>query len=75
MPIRGYLHDQGVFDPDTVRTMSDALEQSCAALAIAAHDTRARGAVAARIITLARSGVLDAVELRDRILQERKSSA
>jgi hypothetical protein len=75
MPIRSYLHDLGVFDPDTVRTMSSAFEQACAALSLAAHDTQARGAVAARIIALARSGVLEADELRDRVLQERKPSA
>jgi len=46
MPIRRYLHDHGVFDPDATMIMSDAFEQACAALLLGAHDARARRAIA-----------------------------
>lgn len=75
MPIRSYLHDQGVFDPDTVRMMSEAFEQACAALSLPADATRPRQAIATRIITLARNGVLDAGELRDRVLRHHQPAA
>jgi hypothetical protein len=75
MPIRSYLHDQGVFDPDTLSIMSEAFEQACTALSLAADEKQARRAIAERIIALARSGILDASELRDRAVRESKSAA
>ena len=75
MPIRSYLHNHGVFDPDTIMIMSDAFEQACAALSLAAHETRARRAIAERIIAHTRDGVLNASELRDRVVRESRSSA
>lgn len=72
MPIRRYLDDQGAFDPDAITAMSDALEQACKALHIngQAHD---REIVAERIVSLARTGVLDAKALSERVVAEAKA--
>jgi len=72
MPIRQYL-EQHAFDPEAIAVMSRALEAACAALQIGAADTNARHVIATRIIDLARSGVMDANALRDRVLLEAKS--
>ena len=72
MPIRQYL-EQHAFDPEAIAIMSHALEAACAALQVGAADTHARRIVATRIIDLARSGVIDANALRDRVLLEAKS--
>lgn len=62
MPIRHYLDDNTVFEPDAIKAMSAALEQACAALHVngQVHD---REVIATRIIDLARSGVRDATAL------------
>ena len=73
MPIRGYVEDHAAFDPEAIRIMSQAFEEVCAALQIADTDDRERAIVAARIIDLARSGVLDAQALRERLLLEARS--
>ena len=75
MPIRNYLHDRGVFDPETLGVMSAAFEQACAALSLRSDETGARGALAERVIALACEGVLDVGELRDRAVRESTSSA
>ena len=72
MPISQYLEHQ-VFDPEAIAIMSYALEAACATLQIGADDTRGRRVIATRIIDLARSGVIDANALRDRVLLEAKS--
>lgn len=70
MPIRAHLPEQTTFEPDAIKAMSKALEESCAALQVFAGDTRGREIIATRIIDLARNGVIDAAMLRDRVLQE-----
>ena len=72
MPIRTYLHDHHAFQPDEIDAMSRALEQACKALNING-DARDRETVAARIIDLARNGVVDAATLRDRVLAETRA--
>lgn len=72
MPIRTYLEDHHAFQPDEIDAMSRALEDTCKALNING-DARHRETVAARIIDLARNGVLDAATLRDRVLAETKA--
>jgi hypothetical protein len=74
MPIRAHLSDHHAFDPDHIIAMSTALEQACAELQLAGSDQRAREAIAARIIDLARNGVLDPIALRDRVLKESRLS-
>jgi hypothetical protein len=72
MPMRKYLEDQSGFDPDAIQAMSDALEQACAALHVNGH-LRDREVIAARIIDLARNGVVDARALSDRVVAETKA--
>jgi hypothetical protein len=72
MPIRQYLEDRAAFDPDAIDAMSAALEQTCAALHVNGH-ARDREVIAARIIDLARNGVLDAKALSTRVVAETKA--
>ena len=69
MPIRRYLGDNPVFEPDAIAAMSEALEQACTALHVngQAHD---RETLATRIIDLARSGIRDARTLSERVVAE-----
>jgi hypothetical protein len=72
MPIRRYLHDQSGFDQSQIDILSRALEAACKALHINGemHD---REVVAARIIDLARDGVIDAKTLSERVVAETKA--
>ena len=72
MPIRHYLEDHHAFEPEQINSMSKALEETCKALHVngQAHD---RELLAARIVDLARSGVIDAKALRDRVVAETKA--
>ena len=63
------------FEPDAIAAMSQAFEESCAALQIFAGDERGREAVATHILDLARSGVINPVALRERVLLESRASA
>ena len=69
MPIRDYLPDQAVFEPDAIKAMSEALERACAALHVNGqlHD---REVIATRIIDLARNGIIDAEVLSERVIAE-----
>jgi hypothetical protein len=69
MPIRRYLEDHSAFDPDAITAMSEALERACAALHVNGQ-LRDREVIAARIIDLARNGVLDAKALSERVIAE-----
>jgi hypothetical protein len=65
MPIKRYV-EEGVFTPQALETMSEALEGAIVALGIGS-DERKRQAVAKLIIRLAQQDVsLDASTLRDR---------
>ena len=72
MPIRRFLRDNAAFDPDAIKAMSEALEQACIALHVNGH-LRDQEAIAARIIDLARNGVIDAKALSDRVVAEVKA--
>ena len=74
MPIKAFLEDGAAFDPDAINVMSQAFEAACAALQIAPTQTHARTVIAARVIDLARNGVIDAKALRDRVLREARAS-
>jgi hypothetical protein len=54
--------------------MSEALEQACHALNVNGH-LRDREAIAARIIDLARNGIVDAQALSERVIAETKARA
>ena len=75
MPIRSYLEDHAAFEPEAITAMSQAFEQACTALAITASQKHERTVIATRIIDLARTGVVDAKALRDRVLLEAGSPA
>lgn len=62
------LQDCAVFGPEAITAMAEALEQACEMLRISGQINRE--IIAARIIDLARSGVVDASALRDRVLLE-----
>jgi len=72
MPIRNYLSNPAVFEPEIVKAMSEALEQVCTELHIngKVHD---RETIATRIIDLARSGITDAEALSRRVIAETKA--
>lgn len=72
MPIRRHLEDHAAFGPEAIKAMSEALERACAALHVNGQ-LRDREIIAARIIDLARNGVVDAKVLSDRIVAETKS--
>lgn len=73
MPIRTYLEDHHAFQPEEIDAMSRALEEACKALNING-DARHRETIAARIIDLARNGVLDAKALSERVLAESRAA-
>jgi len=72
MPIRNYLNDHASFEPEAIEIMSSALEEACKALHIDG-EIRDREAVAARIIDLARNGIIDANALSRRVVAEVRS--
>jgi hypothetical protein len=72
MAIRAYLQDNSAFEPEAITAMSDALEETCKALHINGQ-RHAREVIAARIIDLARNGVIDAAALSRRVLAEMKA--
>ena len=72
MPIRLYLDDHSAFAPHEIDAMSRALEDACKALQIDGH-ARDRETIAARIIDLARNGVVDAAALSERVIGEAKA--
>jgi hypothetical protein len=72
MPIRSYLDDYSAFEPDEIDTMSRALEETCKALHVNGQ-AKDREVIAARIIDLARNGIIDAKALRERVLAETKA--
>lgn len=73
--ILAHIPEQAVFEPPAITAMSQAFEDACSVLHVFAGDQHGREVIATRIIDLARSGVLDAQKLRDRVLQEAKSAA
>jgi hypothetical protein len=69
MPIRRYLDDHSAFEPEAIDAMSHALEEACKALRIDG-EVQDRQIIATRIIDLARSGVVDATALCERVVRE-----
>jgi len=73
MPIRSYLDEPAAFNPDAISAMSEALEDACAALGITADQEHERQVIAARIIDLARQGILDSKTLIARVVETMRS--
>lgn len=65
-----FLREQSVFDPETIQTMSAALDKACRGLKLTDENVREREVVAVRIIELARRGERDAARLCARVLKE-----
>jgi len=72
MPIRAYFEDHAEFEPDAILAMSQAFEEACKALHIDGQISD-RKVVATRIIDLARSDVIDAKALSERVIAEVKA--
>lgn len=72
MPIRDYLQDHSAFGPEAIEAMSKALEETCRVLHINGQ-AQDREVIAARIIDLARRGVIDATALSERVIAVTKS--
>lgn len=58
------------FGPHDIQAMSQALDEVCAALGLPAGDNAVRRVVAERIVTLAKRGECNPVQLRDRVIRE-----
>jgi hypothetical protein len=65
--------DNPSFEPDATSILAAAIDDTCNALNIPSEHAHEREIIAARIVDLARGGILDADALRDRVLQEAKS--
>ena len=68
MPIRKHLTDEAAFSPVAIEAMSKAFEEACIALQVYAGDEKGCEVIATRIIDLARNGLIDPTELRDRVI-------
>jgi hypothetical protein len=69
MPIRPFLAGQA-FDPETITTMSLALEKVCDALRLKKVDDAATRRIAEEIIALADYGIRDATTLAAKTLEK-----
>jgi hypothetical protein len=72
--MQAYIKDSGAFDPEVVSAMSKAFADTCNALKIFAGDKRGREVVANRIIEIARSGMVDPVAIKSRVVAEARVS-
>jgi hypothetical protein len=63
-----FIKDNCVFDPKDVKAMSMALDDICESLSL--REGPQRGAIAERVVALARQGVRSSTVLRDRVLHE-----
>jgi hypothetical protein len=73
--INEFVGDHAAFEPDAIETMSKAFSETCIQLKVFAGDRHGREVIATRIIDLARTGVVDAAALRDRVLAEAQVAA
>jgi hypothetical protein len=71
---RCFKEDDACFDPEATKAMSQAFTDACSALRVFNDDERGREAIAVRIIELARSGVIDAKALCERLLTEARGA-
>jgi Holliday junction resolvasome RuvABC ATP-dependent DNA helicase subunit len=71
--ILNYIKEQSVFEPDEIHLMSRAYEEACTALNVFAGDKGGREAIAARVIDLARGGIIDSKALSERVVAEAKA--
>jgi hypothetical protein len=69
MPIRPFLSGQA-FDPETITTMSIALQGACEALGLRMTDDPAAKPIAEKVIEFAHRGIRDPDTLRTMVLKE-----
>jgi PIN domain nuclease of toxin-antitoxin system len=69
MPIRPFLSGQA-FQPETIHSMSIALERVCTALGLTMHDDPATRLVATKIIETAQRGITDPSTIAQLVLKE-----
>lgn len=67
--------DLNAFEPEAIQVMHQAYTEACIALCVFEGDRRGKEAVAARVIDLVKSGVMDPKALRDRVLLEARIAA
>jgi hypothetical protein len=70
MGLSAHFPENGTFDPEAIEAMSKAFGEACNALRIFAGDVRGRETIAARVIDLARDGIIDPSTVVERILSE-----
>jgi hypothetical protein len=63
----------GVFDPEATHALALAFDDICRDMNLANTANAAREIVAARVIDLAREGVVDPKILRERVLREARA--
>jgi len=72
--IHPLLEEGTVFAPDATHALAVAFDEVCAALQVPPTANREREVIAARVIDVARRGILDPQVLRDRVLLEAGSA-
>jgi hypothetical protein len=75
MRANAIIQDFNGFDPEAIETMHQAYRQACIALHVFAGDEYGQRVIAARIVDLAKTGVIDTRALRDRVLFEARLAA
>lgn len=74
LPMAVLPHDSSSFAPDTAAILAQAVDETCRAMRIPATDGHGREIVAARVVDLARGGVIDPVTLCERVLRESRQT-
>jgi hypothetical protein len=69
------VNELTTFEPAMIEAMALAYQEACILLQVFAGDERGKQAIATRVIDLARTGVIDAKALRDRVLLEARMAA
>ena len=68
------LNDVSAFDPEATDILARAIDKACETLQIPSNYQHEREVIAGRVADLARSGVLDANALSERVILEAQSN-
>jgi hypothetical protein len=66
------LLKETAFDPEAVKRLATAFEETCRSLGVAANDEPRRERIARTVVTIAQAGERDPVRLRERTLDALK---
>jgi hypothetical protein len=69
------IEEFNTFDPEEIEAMHKAYAQACIDLHVFAGDEHGKRVIAARVIDLAKTGVVNAGALRDRVVFEARLGA